>query len=399
MPIKFIDVEKYKTRYEQKFPLNKLVEYTGSHKPCTILCHVHGLVENLNFHSIMHTKLGCPKCTKEFSKSGTRALEGDLGLAGAKYSRKFPLNKLIKYTGSNKPCTIFCHVHGEVENLKFSSVMRSPKGCPLCNEQLSQRSERTRLKDFELARIKYRKKFPKNDILEYTNSVSKYVIKCAVHGRVEARYSSLFRSKYGCPECTLDARKSKKKPIQEDLEQSELKEKMLNSDNPKEIAVEALSNPDNIGSTVKPLFYENPEELLNENFVLVPFYKDLRLSAGSGQFTTSLETSSIPLSLQDLRLKGINPKKVICCKVHGDSMEPLLQDGAMVGIDTSDTEIQSGKMYAFVEAEGSLRIKSLIKVDHLHIKIHSVNYAYSTEIVKASSIKVIGRLFWASTTF
>ena len=151
--------------------------------------------------------------------------------------------------------------------------------------------------------------------------------------------------------------------------------------------------------TTEPIIYDSVEELPNEDFVLVPFYNDIRLSAGSGQFPTDLETRPIPLSRLDLQKKGINPKNVICCKVRGDSMEPMLQDGAMVGIDMSDTEVKAGKIYAFVESDGTLRIKSLIQMENGSFKIHSINFAYPTEIVKAKDIKVIGRLFWASTIF
>ena len=323
----------------------------------------------------------------------------------AKYQEKFPENQLVHYESSKKPCSIICHVHGLVENLNYGNIFRSSTGCPLCGKKTRIKKEATVAKRIQEVKDKYRKRFPNNLLIDYTSATSTCTIICSIHGEQKGIYANFMRSKYGCPKCAqlaveanIYAHKKAVQAVKAKHYDPNLNHHKLNELNRmmQESSVEYLVQH---LQTTEPIIYDSVEELPNDDFVLVPFYNDIRLSAGSGQFPTDLETRPIPLSRLDLQKKGINPKNVICCKVRGDSMEPMLQDGAMVGIDMSDTEVKAGKIYAFVESDGTLRIKSLIQQENGSFKIHSINFAYPTEIVKAKDIKVIGRLFWASTTF
>lgn len=440
-------------RYNAKFPNKKLVSCTNATKPCTVECEIHGKVTGL-YIAIINSYSGCPECDIEnavaFRKS--KSLETHK----AKYEERFPENQLVHFDSTKKPCSIICHVHGLVENLNYNSIIKSSTGCPLCGLTTRKRKASTVAKRIQEAKIKYHTKFPNNQLIDYTSATSTCTIICSIHGEQKGIYANLMRTKYGCPECAQLAvgvrLAAQQRDIQTDTTEQynrgfnrieginhqilnklnrmmkessvEYVVKQLSTDEPKpedtqtESKVEDIPTPEpepkvenppttepNVKylvqhlQTTEPIIYDSVEELPNEDFVLVPFYNDIRLSAGSGQFPTDLETRPIPLSRLDLQKKGINPKNVICCKVRGDSMEPMLQDGAMVGIDMSDTEVKAGKIYAFVESDGTLRIKSLIQQENGSFKIHSINFAYPTEVVKAKDIKVIGRLFWASTTF
>ena len=413
-------------RYSAKFPNKKLVSYTDSGSTYSIDCEIHGKVTT-TYAKILNSDFRCPKCVKESTIVERKAKS--LEIHKTRYEEKFPENKLVHYEGSKKPCSIICHVHGLVENLKYDSIIRSTTGCPLCGKKVRTKKEATVAKRRQEIKDKYRKKFPNNQLIDYTSSTSTCTIICSIHGEQKGIYARVINSKYGCPKCAHLAVKANmyahKKAVQAvkaqqynpDFDHYTLnKLNRIMKESSVEYVVKQLStnepkveNPPTIDPNVKylvkhlqttePIIYDSVEELPNEDFVLVPFYNDIRLSAGSGQFPTDLETRPIPLSRLDLQKKGINPKNVICCKVRGDSMEPMLQDGAMVGIDMSDTEVKAGKIYAFVESDGTLRIKSLIQQENGSFKIHSINFAYPTEVVKAKDIKVIGRLFWASTTF
>ena len=431
-------------RYSAKYPDKKLLSYTGSDGKYTIDCEIHGKVTT-TFAKIINSDFGCPQCVKESEIEERKAKV--LETHKARYEERFPENKLVHYESSTKPCSIICHVHGLVENLNYANIVRSTTGCPLCGQTTRKHRKSTVAKRIQEVKDKYRKKFPNNQLIDYTSATSTCTIICSIHGEQKGIYANLMRSKFGCPECADLAVKTKRSAYKNAIQavkagrynqdfdhhilnelnrrlkessaeyvvkqlstnepriENSLDDNQVNERNPEP----KVENPPTIDpsveylvqhlQTTEPIIYDSVEELPNEDFVLVPFYNDIRLSAGSGQFPTDLETRPIPLSRLDLQKKGINPKNVICCKVRGDSMEPMLQDGAMVGIDMSDTEVKAGKIYAFVESDGTLRIKSLIQMENGSFKIHSINFAYPTEIVKAKDIKVIGRLFWASTIF
>ena len=441
-------------RYSAKFPNKKLVSYTDSGSTYSIDCEIHGKVTT-TYAKILNSDFRCPKCVRESVVVERKAKS--LETHKAKYEERFPENKLVHYESSKKPCSIICHVHGLVENLNYNSIIKSSTGCPLCGKKTRIKKEATVAKRIQEVKDKYRKRFPNNLLIDYTSATSTCTIICSIHGEQKGIYANFMRSKYGCPKCAQLAVEAniyahqkavqavKAQQYNPDFDHHTLNKlnrmlkessveyvvKQLSTNEPRvenslddnqvnerkpEPKVEDIPTPEpkvenppttepNVKYLVKhlqttePIIYDSVEELPNEDFVLVPFYNDIRLSAGSGQFPTDLETRPIPLSRLDLQKKGINPKNVICCKVRGDSMEPMLQDGAMVGIDMSDTEVKAGKIYAFVESDGTLRIKSLIQQENGSFKIHSINFAYPTEVVKAKDIKVIGRLFWASTIF
>lgn len=294
-----------------------------------------------------------------------------------KYEQNYPKNKLLQFTKYDELCTIECPIHGIINGYTYKSVHRTSYGCPLCNKEHFSKGAYITEKRFRDAQKRYTQKFPNNKLIKYSGFTLTCEIDCLNHGIVSMRFDTAMRSDYGCPLCARERGiKTLRSKTSSDKQNTEIPP-----------------------TVVHPLIYDEHDEAPNNSFVLVPYYADLRLSAGAGQITENLETTPIPLSRIDLQKKGISPKNVMCCKVQGDSMEPMLQDGALVGIDTSDKVIHAGKIYAFVQADGLLRIKSLVLLDQQHIKIHSINFAYPDEIVLASSVTVIGRLFWASTLF
>ncbi len=137
---------------------------------------------------------------------------------------------------------------------------------------------------------------------------------------------------------------------------------------------------------------------LGNDEVEVPFYTDISLSAGNGFVSDIQDFNNMKMrfSLTMLNKKGINPKHVVCIGADGDSMEPAIPDGAIVGINTADTQIRDGKLYA-INHDGLLRIKVLKKRPGNKILIQSYNSnSYPDEEIDASAISVIGKIFWWS---
>lgn len=130
----------------------------------------------------------------------------------------------------------------------------------------------------------------------------------------------------------------------------------------------------------------------------VPFYTDISLSAGKGLLSDIQDINNMKMRfpLAMLSKKGINPKYVVCIIADGDSMEPAIPDGAIVGVNTEDTQIRDGKLYA-INHDGLLRIKVLKKRPGNKILIQSYNSnAYPDEEVEAGAIFVLGKIFWWS---
>lgn len=65
--------------------------------------------------------------------------------ASERYTTKFPLKSLKSFAGVDKPCTIHCELHGEVEAATYYSVMNSKHGCPICGREASRRKSAARL--------------------------------------------------------------------------------------------------------------------------------------------------------------------------------------------------------------------------------------------------------------
>ncbi|RDL44335.1 XRE family transcriptional regulator [Marinomonas piezotolerans] len=144
--------------------------------------------------------------------------------------------------------------------------------------------------------------------------------------------------------------------------------------------------------------YESNDPL-HPNEVEVPFFSEIELSAGNGYANVlEIASHSMRFDISTLNSAGVNTDKAACCRVNGDSMEPVLPDGAIVAVDTFSREITDGKMYA-INHGGLLRVKYLYRLPFRGLRIRSANPNYPDEELSseaASDIKIIGRVFWFS---
>ncbi|UCQ55897.1 hypothetical protein DCF75_08820 [Edwardsiella tarda] len=127
---------------------------------------------------------------------------------------------------------------------------------------------------------------------------------------------------------------------------------------------------------------------------------NVALSAGSGSCELE-ESSEYALAFRRyyLHKMGVPEKAAKLVKVRGQSMEPTLHDGDVVGVNTLDTTIRDGKTYAICQSD-LLRVKTLIATPSSVI-IRSINRdEYPDEVIDRETFKknvtVIGRVFWSS---
>lgn len=150
-----------------------------------------------------------------------------------------------------------------------------------------------------------------------------------------------------------------------------------------------------------PVDVWDDETPLGEDEVCVPFLKEVELSAGSGR--TAIEQSSnrkLRFGRISLRNQGVDPSSARCVTVAGNSMEPVLRNGATVAIDAGNTRIVDGNMYA-IDHDGQLRVKQLYRLPGGGIRVRSFNRdehpdeEYTARQVQEQDFKILGRVFWS----
>ncbi|HDR1156729.1 TPA: helix-turn-helix transcriptional regulator [Pasteurella multocida] len=137
---------------------------------------------------------------------------------------------------------------------------------------------------------------------------------------------------------------------------------------------------------------------LHDDEVEVPFLKDIRFAAGNGFSDDIMDYNNFKLrfSKATLRKQGVQYDNAVCITADGDSMEPVIPDGATVGIDRGNTTIKDGKIYA-INHGGLLRIKILHKMPNEQVRIRSYNPdSAPEEVVDLKEITILGKVFWWS---
>lgn len=137
---------------------------------------------------------------------------------------------------------------------------------------------------------------------------------------------------------------------------------------------------------------------LHDDEVEVPFLKDIRFAAGNGFSDDIMDYNNFKLrfSKATLRKQGVQYDNAVCITADGDSMEPVIPDGATVGIDRGNTTIKDGKIYA-INHGGLLRIKILHKMPNEQVRIRSYNPdSAPEEVVDLNEITILGKVFWWS---
>ena len=124
---------------------------------------------------------------------------------------------------------------------------------------------------------------------------------------------------------------------------------------------------------------------------------DIKLSAGNGtQFTWYIREDE-PLMFRRAWFKrlGYNRDSIKALYVRGDSMEPLIKNWDTILIDTDDTELASGEVYAVIY-KGKQFIKEVqIKPDS--VLLLSLNPKYDPINIPESDcdkFQVLGRMIW-----
>jgi len=144
------------------------------------------------------------------------------------------------------------------------------------------------------------------------------------------------------------------------------------------------------------------ETPLDDDEVYVPFLHEVELAAGSGRFAIEENANSrLRFNKKDLRQNGVQFSNARCVKVGGNSMVPVLRDGATVGVNVgknSLSDIVDGEMYA-INHNGQLRVKQVYRIP-TGLRLRSFNRDehpdedYTFQQIQEQQISILGHVFW-----
>lgn len=150
-------------------------------------------------------------------------------------------------------------------------------------------------------------------------------------------------------------------------------------------------------STLEPILaWDHPDDLPEGEFVMVPKL-DIKLSAGNGHEQLEINlTRSTPLAFRAswVREKRLKPNKLAAMTATGNSMEPGIFDGDSLVVDTSQTEVLDGKVYA-LWYDGGERVKRLYRLPGGGLRIKSDNPDHppiEVQPEKLEHVRILGRV-------
>lgn len=133
-------------------------------------------------------------------------------------------------------------------------------------------------------------------------------------------------------------------------------------------------------------------------FGVIPLH-DIQAAAGAGRVNWSERViSSLAFPMPWLSANGLSPQQASLIYIDGASMEPTLQDGAMVMINHNRTTIRGRRVYAFLQGD-ELRVKRLEHLASGDVLVLSDNPDFPSELIGPSSggeFRIIGEVVWTA---
>lgn len=141
---------------------------------------------------------------------------------------------------------------------------------------------------------------------------------------------------------------------------------------------------------------------LPDDEVYVPFLREVELAAGSGRFVIEeSDAAKLRFFKSDLRRNNVQFSNAKCVIVRGNSMFPVLRDGATVGVNTGKNslgDIVDGDLYA-INHNGQLRVKQVYRLP-TGLRLRSFNRDehpdedYTFQEIQEQQISILGHVFW-----
>jgi len=143
------------------------------------------------------------------------------------------------------------------------------------------------------------------------------------------------------------------------------------------------------------LFFDQTVDMLKEQtekFFQVRYFADIRASAGGGAevFDENYETITVDERIMH-NMVGMGNTDLEAIHVDGESMEPTLQDGSIVFIDRTQTDIRKNGIFVASTTSG-LFIKRIQQRADGMIELISDNSMYPPQAVHPDEVMIVGKV-------
>ncbi len=148
--------------------------------------------------------------------------------------------------------------------------------------------------------------------------------------------------------------------------------------------------------SVNWLFFDQAVDMLKEEtekFFQVRYFSDIRASAGGGAEVFDENYESISLDEKIMHnMVGMGNTELEAIHVDGESMEPTLQDGSIVFVDRTQTNINKNGIFIAATATGGLFIKRIHQRADGMIELISDNSIYPPQAINPDEVTIIGKV-------
>ncbi len=147
--------------------------------------------------------------------------------------------------------------------------------------------------------------------------------------------------------------------------------------------------------SVNWLFFDQAVDMLKaetDKFFQVRYFADIRASAGGGAYGFDEDFETITLDEKIMHnMVGLGNTELEAIHVDGESMEPTLQDGSIVFLDRSQTNINKDGVFIASTTAG-LFIKRIRQRADGMVELISDNKAYSPEVLAPDEVSIVGKV-------
>jgi SOS-response transcriptional repressor LexA len=143
------------------------------------------------------------------------------------------------------------------------------------------------------------------------------------------------------------------------------------------------------------LFFDQSAEMLVEEtnkFFRVRYFADLRASAGGGAEVWDESHEMITVDKRIMQsMVGLGNTNLEAIHVDGESMEPTLQDGSIVFVDRTQTDVNKEGVFIASTTAG-LFIKRIRQRADGMIELISDNKNYAPELLSPDEVRIVGKV-------
>jgi len=147
--------------------------------------------------------------------------------------------------------------------------------------------------------------------------------------------------------------------------------------------------------SVNWLFFDQAVDMLKaetDKFFQVRYFADIRASAGGGAYGFDEDFETITLDEKIMHnMVGLGNTELEAIHVDGESMEPTLQDGSIVFVDRSQTNINKDGIFIASTTTG-LFIKRIRQRADGMVELISDNKIYSPEVIAPDEVTIVGKV-------